>query len=861
MAIPYTATREKSKPITERIFKSLCHIHCYKMLTHPRATVLLYFETKNSMTDTSHHTLVSTRAANKIPVFNSKEIHECMDSKLGNGAFGTVHSVKGHPNLAVKEIKIDGQDAKLVEIILFEMATFPMFSHPGILKYHQTIEDGSFIYIIMDRYHGNLGYLIARYARANDVIPIDTVFSIIQQISAALEYLHDSNKVSASGKALPGVVHRDLKPANILVSKDERHFVLADFGLCKDALRDGSTFAGTPVYMAPETLLHGKTSTASDIWALGVIIYELTTLRTLNFTKSNSPKDVFVSGWRPDLSAIKDSAIRDILAKIFVLNPADRPTAKELSDMFRPSSISPISQEFQLRALMSRCRSLELALDDANSKITFLERELDDKSSMVSTLETQCDSYVSQIKALHVAVEHGQQQLTKPGRSPRRLLTQRSSSPLPELLSSLSTSLASTESSRSPGTTRDSTWTPLMVAAATGNIKKARKYLADKDVINADGDTAFTIAARAGNKDIVELLDPTDETGVTALMRAADKGDVEAVKLLIPLQKGRQAVEESKINGWCVSGRTALMGAAAYGHAEVVKLLVDHEGRMRDQGGSSALMWAVNNNRPGCVPLLLEKEAGIQDNDGRTALVVAVLRNYLECAKFLVEREACIQQDNGRTALMEAAANNYSSSVKLLLEKEAGMQDNEGLSALMLAAHSNNLTCVFLLMGKEIGMQDKNGGTALIFAVKENHVECVKLLLGKEARIADKYGWTALMEAAEKNNQECVKLLMGKEAGMQDNDGWTALIVAAFWNHPDCVSLLLDKEKRMQNKQSCTALMYAAHKNHPECAALLVKEERDVRTTRELFGFQPGSTALDIARGMGHHDVVSILSE
>ena len=84
-------------------------------------------------------------------------------------------------------------------------------------------------------------------------------------------------------------------------------------------------------------------------------------------------------------------------------------------------------------------------------------------------------------------------------------------------------------------------WTFLMCAAFIGDIELAKSHLSDKDKKNSDGDTALIIAAKAGYEDIVELLDQTDENGVTALMRAAERGDVEAVRALMPLQKRRTA--------------------------------------------------------------------------------------------------------------------------------------------------------------------------------------------------------------------------------------------------------------------------------------------------------------------------------
>ena len=255
---------------------------------------------------------------------------------LGKGTFGVVHTVKDHPTLAVKEIWLKGQPDRLVEITKFELETMSKFSHLGVLKYHQVIEDGDFFYIVMDRYSSDLEKFIAKHRKNSEPIPRELMRSILKQLAEALTYVHAPCKIDINGNAVPAVVHRDLKPANVLMNKDGEHIAIADFGLCKDVTHSSRTFLGTPAYMASETLLDSKTSRASDIWAFGVIIYELATLELPSFSRNwnlEDAKEFFVDGWRPDLSAIEDSFVKMVLEKIFVLDPEERLTARELRDL------------------------------------------------------------------------------------------------------------------------------------------------------------------------------------------------------------------------------------------------------------------------------------------------------------------------------------------------------------------------------------------------------------------------------------------------------------------------------------------------------------------------------------------------
>eukprot|EP00701_Giardia_intestinalis_P000319 XP_001704143.1 Kinase, NEK [Giardia lamblia ATCC 50803] len=117
------------------------------------------------------------------------------------------------------------------------------------------------------------------------------ILSAMKQVAAALAYLHGVN-----GANNRGLVHCDLRPANIFISADGERFIIAGLGLCKDALWSESTLMGVAVYMAPEVLLRNESSPASDVWSLGVILYELTTLRRLDFLGGKEPAEVFVTG-------------------------------------------------------------------------------------------------------------------------------------------------------------------------------------------------------------------------------------------------------------------------------------------------------------------------------------------------------------------------------------------------------------------------------------------------------------------------------------------------------------------------------------------------------------------------------------
>ncbi|ESU40214.1 Variant-specific surface protein [Giardia duodenalis] len=486
-----------------------------------------YPSPKTSVADKHSRMPTPATGGSSVPAFTAKDICKRIDSVLGRGSLGTVYSIKGHPGLAVKEVPIDEQEEGSVNTIRSELAALVGASHPGFLRCHQVIVDDSFAYVVTDRYHDTLGSVIISHMRARKAVPRELLLSIVRQITSALAYLHGIHGVDASGDLYQGVVHRDLKPDNVLISEDGSRLVLADFGLCKDALRSGTTLAGTKPYMAPEVFIHHKTSPASNVWALGVIIYELATLKRPNFLGDKEPKDVFINGWKLDLSSVKGDSIRIILEKIFVLDPEERPTARDLCELLRVSDASVV--RMRLRAMM-----LEEALNEANARIASLEKEL----------QTKIDDLERWFTGVFETLPKHDMQASAHHTSASAPLSAAVSPALPALEKSVSC-------------------TPLVHAAIAGDAKAAEGRLSGDDQMNDSGDAVSVPATGTSSGDGAEPLNPASGQVATALMSAAERGDVEAVRALMPFQKEWRA----NLFG---SGKTALMMAAMCGHTEVV---------------------------------------------------------------------------------------------------------------------------------------------------------------------------------------------------------------------------------------------------------------------------------------------------
>lgn len=137
--------------------------------------------------------------------------------------------------------------------------------HPHILPVHDFGQAGGYTYLVMPLIEGGT---LARTLRAHQPLPLSQIERVMSQVGDALDYAHSR-----------GIVHRDLKPSNVLL--DQRgNCLLSDFGVAKMVegnvhfTRTGGV-VGTPAYMSPEQGLGGKIDHRSDIYALGVLLYEM----------------------------------------------------------------------------------------------------------------------------------------------------------------------------------------------------------------------------------------------------------------------------------------------------------------------------------------------------------------------------------------------------------------------------------------------------------------------------------------------------------------------------------------------------------------------------------------------------------
>jgi eukaryotic-like serine/threonine-protein kinase len=263
--------------------------------------------------------------------------HYRITGKLGIGGMGVVYDAEDTRLPRTVALKFLPQelagDPEASRRLQREAETIALLNHPNICTIFEIDEHEGRRFIAMERLDGtNLKLHMARTSLGEAEI-----IAIARQVAAALQAAHEK-----------GVVHRDIKPGNIMVGPGGTVKVL-DFGLARrfkmpetgELMLYGSTIPGRPLgtanYMAPERIVQGPLDPRSDLFSLGVVMYEMATGR-LPFAGASPSETVDnilekeptpLTTLCPERSAHLDKIVRRLLAK----DPAARyQTSRELQD-------------------------------------------------------------------------------------------------------------------------------------------------------------------------------------------------------------------------------------------------------------------------------------------------------------------------------------------------------------------------------------------------------------------------------------------------------------------------------------------------------------------------------------------------
>lgn len=255
--------------------------------------------------------------ANSAPrrIAERYELHEI----IGQGGMGSVYrgfDTQTGQSVAIKHLKPELATPDLIERFRREGEALRELNHPNIVKMLDAVLDGEAHYLMMELIEGgSLRDTLNDHAE----VPLSQLLLVALDLCDALTRSHRLD-----------IIHRDIKPANVLIANDGTAR-LTDFGVARSRgsnLTDSDVIVGTFEYLSPELLRNEPASTLSDIWALGVMFFEMLAGEApFQGEQTAALMTAILSQPVPDLEAMRPEApvaLVDLIYRMLAKNPAER---------------------------------------------------------------------------------------------------------------------------------------------------------------------------------------------------------------------------------------------------------------------------------------------------------------------------------------------------------------------------------------------------------------------------------------------------------------------------------------------------------------------------------------------------------
>ncbi|WP_078656050.1 serine/threonine-protein kinase [Streptomyces fulvoviolaceus] len=252
-----------------------------------------------------------------------------LSERLGSGGMGTVWA--GLDLLVGREVAVKealAQGPSRVERILREARAAARVNHPAVVTVHDVVMEDGHPWIVMERVHGeSLADLLDR----EGTLPEREAASIALPVLEALAAAHAR-----------GVLHRDVKPGNVLLGSDGR-VVLTDFGIAyiagEESLTRSGEFVGSLAYTSPERMGGSRPGPASDLWSLGVLLFQM--VEGFSPFQRDSVEGTVAAVLTMGTPRVRRAAaLGPVVTGLLAKEPDERPTAGRVAEVLR-TTVTP----------------------------------------------------------------------------------------------------------------------------------------------------------------------------------------------------------------------------------------------------------------------------------------------------------------------------------------------------------------------------------------------------------------------------------------------------------------------------------------------------------------------------------------
>lgn len=320
---------------------------------------------------------------------------------LGKGSFGSAWLIQRNADrvqFVAKEIRLVGLKPSERESAKNEIDVLRTLNHPNITKYIDHFEYKGSLFIVMEYANGGDLYMKIKERRGR-LFSEKELLHYFSQICLALGYLHERR-----------ILHRDLKTQNVFLTKDGI-VKLGDFGIStvlRNTYELKRTVCGTPYYFSPELCLSKPYNNKSDVWALGCILYEMTTLNhAFDGTNMKALVQKILKGIYPPINPCYSSNLAKLISAMLQIDPHRRPNVTQILELpFIRDALANLQREVQVareqrQSVVPEADQVRAQQEAAARREEYQRREQDKEARLEQIQQQQQRQQGAQLEARH----------------------------------------------------------------------------------------------------------------------------------------------------------------------------------------------------------------------------------------------------------------------------------------------------------------------------------------------------------------------------------------------------------------------------------------------------------------------------